>query len=225
MVAEAAVTALACAKIGAIAVPVFSGFGPTAVADRLRLAGASVHVVADGFARRGRVIPLRATVAEALAACTIGAPHRSSYPLLGNRSRGRHCRARSRGRTCRRQPAPRTALPAAVCPTDHPLFIAFTSGTTGAPKGVVLGHAGFAVKAASDVAFCFDIGEGDVATWITDPGWIMSPIIVFGGLLAGATVALYDGAVDFPDARPALGAGARAGHHDARGLARPWSAR
>jgi acetyl-CoA synthetase len=89
-------------------------------------------------------------------------------------------------------------LAAAVCPSDHPLLVAFTSGTTGAPKGVVLGQAGFAVKAASDVAFCFDVGPGDVTTWITDPGWIMSPITVFGGLLAGSAVALYGGAVDHP---------------------------
>ncbi|MGA9871209.1 MAG: AMP-binding protein [Rhodococcus sp. (in: high G+C Gram-positive bacteria)] len=196
MVREAAVAQLACAKIGAISVPIFSGFGTSAVVDRLKIAGAKAHVLSNGFTRRGKDVrvsedlisalgqidTLRTTIVVSL----IDGVDRSTLPGeiawedLGNG-----------------QPA--AALAAALTPTDHPLFIAFTSGTTGAPKGVVLGHTGFAVKAGSDAAFSFDVGEGDVSTWITDPGWIMSPIVIFGGLIAGSSVALYAGTPDWPD--------------------------
>jgi acetyl-CoA synthetase len=198
MVAEAVVAQLACAKIGAVTVPVFSGFGPGAVTERLRLAGAVAHIVASDFPRRGRTVRPLATLANHLVdlphlrhlitvpvdpgtepvAVTAPGVMTTSWYDLGQVSKG--------------------PLPAATCPTDHPLLIAFTSGTTGRPKGVVLGHAGFAVKAGSDAAFSFDIGERDVATWITDPGWIMSPITVLGGLIAGSVVAVYGGAVDYP---------------------------
>ena len=196
MVAEAAVAQLACAKLGAIAVPVFSAFGVGAVAERLRLAGACAHIVADGFQRRGLTIALRPACAElaalvpdlrtfvvvALADEPVDVPElpgELAWSALGARGDG--------------------VLAPAELPARHPLLLGFTSGTTGTPKAAVLTHAGFAVKAATDVAWCFDVGPGDVAAWITDPGWIMSPITVLGGLLAGGAVATYGGAVDHPD--------------------------
>ena len=91
-------------------------------------------------------------------------------------------------------------VPSADLAADHPLMVAFTSGTTGAPKGVTLGTAGFCVKAGSDAALMFDVGPEDVVAWVTDPGWVMHPITLVGGLLAGATVALVDGAPDHPHA-------------------------
>lgn len=197
-VKESAVAQLACAKIGAISVPVFSGFGAGAVADRLNLAGAVAHIVADGFPRRGREVPLRDQAAAAL----LNVPTLRStvvVPLVGDAGDPSLPGEISWHDLGSADPAQR-ALDAAFCPTDHPLLIAFTSGTTGKPKGVVLGHAGFAVKAGSDAAFCFDVGPGDICSWITDPGWIMSPITLFGGLIAGSAVALYSGSVDYPDA-------------------------
>ena len=197
MVREAVVAQLACAKIGVISVPIFSGFGAGAVAERLRIAGASAHIVANGFDRRGRVISLREQSAQALE--TVPTLRTTVVvPLVDGPAAPRlpgEVSWADLGRDSLRDP-----LTAAPCPTDHPLLIAFTSGTTGAPKGVVLGHAGFAVKAGSDAAFAFDIGPGDVACWITDPGWIMSPITVLGGLITGSAVAVYGGSADFPDA-------------------------
>lgn len=195
MVREAVVATLACAKIGAVTVSLFSGFGADAVARRLAHAEASALICADGFPRRGRTVALRAAVAEVAArvptlrTCVVvplggpaepAVPHERQWDDLG-------------------RSGPPAALEAAVCPTEHPLMIAYTSGTTGAPKGVTLGHAGFAVKAGTDAAWCFDVGTDDVSSWITDPGWIMSPITVLGGLLAGSAVAVCDGAIDHPD--------------------------
>ncbi|MDF3312892.1 AMP-binding protein [Rhodococcus sp. T2V] len=196
MVREAAVAQLACAKIGAVAIPIFSGFGAAAVIDRLRIGGAKAHIMSNGFHRRGKEVGISPGLPEALAdletlTSTIVVPllaHMTPADLPGRLDWD------ELGIGATEEP-----LTAAECPTDHPMVIAFTSGTTGAPKGVVLGHAGFAVKAGSDAAFSFDVGPGDVATWITDPGWIMSPIIVLGGLIAGSAVALYAGTPDWPD--------------------------
>ncbi len=196
LIAESAVAQLALAKIGAVAVPVFSGFGAGAVADRLALAGAVAHIVADGFDRRGRTVQLREQTVIALGRVTTlrhtivvsVSPDSQKEPVLPGEVSWSQLGTNANG-------AP---LDVYECPTDHPLLIAFTSGTTGKPKGVVLGHAGFAIKAGSDAAFCFDVGQGDIASWITDPGWIMSPITLLGGLLAGCSVALYSGSVDHP---------------------------
>ena len=198
MVKEAAVALLACAKIGAVSVPIFSGYGAGAVADRLKISGAVAHITANGFDRRGKVVVLQPEMASALQSVEslnttvvvslvpehdeVAVPGAVAWDSFGT-------------------DADNLTLPAAETPADHPLLIAFTSGTTGAPKGIVLGHAGFAVKAGSDAAFSFDIGRGDSAMWITDPGWIMGPIIVLGGLIAGSSVALYSGSPDFPSPR------------------------
>src|SRR5262249_55203868 len=96
-------------------------------------------------------------------------------------------------------PAPATSVPSLAVPASHPLQIAFTSGTTGPPKGAILTHAGFAVKAGTDAAWLLALDANSRAAWITDPGWIMFPITLLGGLLAGSSVSIYDGAVDWPD--------------------------
>src|SRR2546428_5715827 len=83
---------------------------------------------------------------------------------------------------------------------EDPFMVIYTSGTTGKPKGAVHVHGGFPVKAAQDMAHCFDLQDGDVILWSTDIGWMMGPWLIAGGLMLGATIVVYDGTPDFPDA-------------------------
>jgi acetyl-CoA synthetase len=190
MRAEAVVTLLAIAWIGAIAVPLFSGFAAGAIAARLQDAEARAVVVAVGTVRRGRVVPLKSVLTEALAHCpsvrdviVVGGPAESqgeiAWPdLIAGGS----------------APSP----PEAMTPQE-PLLLAYTSGTTGRPKGAVHTHSGFLVKTASEVAYSFDMSPGRVFMWMTDMGWIMGPLSIVGTLANGACLLMYEGAPDAPD--------------------------
>ena len=83
-------------------------------------------------------------------------------------------------------------------------MIIYTSGTTGQPKGALHTHCGFPIKAAQDMAHGLDVHADEVLYWITDMGWMMGPWLVFGTLLLGATMVIYDGAPDYPGARPVV---------------------
>ena len=195
MTPEIVIALLAVAKIGGIILPLFSGYGAGAVATRLADAGVKALFTADGFFRRGAVVPLK-PVADEAAAAVPSVEHLIVLRRAGNEVDMRPLRDHWWHEVVAPQlPEAETADTAA----EDLLMIIYTSGTTGRPKGAVHTHCGFPVKAAQDMAFGMDVGAGDTIYWMTDMGWMMGPWLVFGATLLGATFLIYDGAPDYPD--------------------------
>ena len=192
MLPETVAAVMACSKIGAIWVPIFSGFGPDAVAVRLEDAGVKVLLTADAFPRKGRPVGMVET-ARARAG-TGGAV--SATVVLHRVGTGAGADERDWAELVAAEPD--DPLPSEPLEREHPLFIGYTSGTTGRPKGVLHVHGGFLVKIASEVAYQVDLHPGEVLHWVTDLGWIMGPLEIVGALALGATVFLYDGAPTHP---------------------------
>jgi acetyl-CoA synthetase len=200
LVPEAAAALLACARLGAVALPLFSGYGAPAIAGRLRDAGAAVLLCADGFHRRGRVVPMKETADQAV----LDAPSVEHVVMLRHTGRdvpwteGRdHDWADLLEAGPGEPDGPGESGPEVLEP-ESPLLLIYTSGTTGRPKGAVHVHGGFPVKTAQDMAHGFDVQPEDVVFWYTDIGWMMGPWLIFGTLALGATMVLYEDTPDTP---------------------------
>jgi acetyl-CoA synthetase len=195
MAPETVAATLACAKLGAIYLPIFSGYAAEAVATRLQDAEAKVLITADGTLRRGKMVPMKET-AEAAAAMSPTVERVVVWSRLG---RGDlpwdDTRDVRWDELLSRQPASFETL--ALDP-EHPLFIAYTSGTTGKPKGSIHVHGGFLVKIAEEVAYQADVHADDILFWVTDLGWIMGPWEIVGAGALGSTIFLFDGAPNHP---------------------------
>lgn len=196
MSAEAVMVFLATARLGAMFVPIFSGFGAEAVAARLVDPRPEVLVTADGFTRRGRSVRMK-EVADAAVAAAGGPP-----TLLVLNYAGRSDTPMTAGRDRWWDDVVANAPPVGPAATaaEDPVLLAYTSGTTGRPKASVHVHGGFGVKVAAEGAFQFDLSPADTLMWTTDMGWIMGPWMVVAGLANGAAIATYDGAPDHPTA-------------------------
>jgi acetyl-CoA synthetase len=189
---ECAVAVLAIGAIGAVFIPIFSGYGAEAIAGRLRDAEAKVLICADGFYRRGQVVNMKETADDAAdRAPSVGAVVVVSRVGRAYPKRGRDVAWSDIAST-------EALLDVADTSAEDPYMVIYTSGTTGKPKGAQHVHGGFPVKAAQDLAHCFDLQERDVILWSTDVGWMMGPWLIAGGLMLGATIVLYDGTPDFP---------------------------
>ncbi len=195
MIPEAVIAAYAIAKIGALYLPLFSGFAPAAIAARLQDAQVKLVFTADWAWRRGARAPMKAALDEAVGECpSVGTV------VVAERPGGGEPGARGPLDVTWDEFAPPVGGPVEAAPTsaEDPLLLGYTSGTTGKPKGAVHTHAGFLVKVASEVAYEFDVRRGDVFFWVTDMGWVMGPLSTFGTHALGAALLLYEGAPDTP---------------------------
>jgi acetyl-CoA synthetase len=195
---QVAIASHACAHIGAVQVPIFSGFAAPAIAARLADAKAKAVITADGSLRRGQVVPMKEIADEALQ----GAPtvthtvvwnrlELEDVPMTIGRDRFWHELVADTSRGLAPRPVD----------SEHPYLLAYTSGTTGKPKGALHVQGGFLASIAREVAYQTDVKPGDRIHFATDMGWIMGPWTVVGGGACGATVVYAEGAPDFPPDR------------------------
>jgi acetyl-CoA synthetase len=191
MTPEAVASYFAVIKIGAIVVPIFSGYGKEAIAARLRDCDAKALISGDRFSRRGKTIEMLSTSKEvvrevrSISSLIVGSGESVELPDRQVFNWNSVLRQESTFETIQMD-------------SEDPFMIIYTSGTTGKPKGAVHVHGGFLLKMAEEVAFQADLHGDDVLFWFTDMGWIMAPWELVGGLSLGGTVLIYNGAPDFP---------------------------
>ncbi|MCB0219298.1 MAG: AMP-binding protein, partial [Chrysiogenetes bacterium] len=191
MIPELAIAMLACARIGATHSIIFGGFSAQAIADRCHDAGVSAIVTADGGYRRGKPVPLKDTVDEAIAGNAdikkvfVVQRCRNDVKWTDGRDIWWHEAMAEASEDC----------PAERLDANHPLFILYTSGTTGKPKGIYHGTGGYLTYAYTTTKFIFDLKPDDIFWCTADIGWITGhSYVVYGALANGVTTVMYEGA-------------------------------
>ncbi|VVE50144.1 AMP-binding protein [Pandoraea terrigena] len=190
----ATISLLAIVHLGAVVVPLFSGFGVDAIVARLSAAQARMVIASTGFLRRAKRVNVQGAVRDAWV----------QLPLLEHVIWKRSEADTSQDardldwQAVATSGEGRVIAPVSVTP-DTPFMVIYTSGTTGTPKGVVHTHGSFPIKIAHDSLIHFDVQPGDVYCWPADMGWIAGTLVLGCALLRGATLVCYDGAPDYPD--------------------------
>ena len=192
---ETIVAFMACLRLGCMTLPLFSGFGADAVAQRLSLGGARAVITADGTVRRGQAVAMKPVIDAALRDSD------TVRHVVVLRATGAEVAMR----------APRdvwwhdlaasgeTPPPPLEVPAEHHALLMYTSGTTGNPKGAVHTHCGLGIKIGQDARLTLDIQAGNRLLWPTDFGWFGGTVTILGCLLAGATLVIAEGAPTYPD--------------------------
>jgi acetyl-CoA synthetase len=195
MIPEAAAAFFAVVKIGAVVLPLFSGFGPQPIVERLEHSEAKAVIVADLSYRKGTPVRMKEVLDRALER----SPGVRTVVVLQREGRGGACAGRDVAWLCGSPEDPGECA-TEIVEAEAAAMLMYTSGTTGEPKGTIHTHCGMLAKNALDMGLCVDVQAQDTVLWMSDMGWIVGPKIILSATLLSATMVMVEGVPDWPRA-------------------------